>query len=81
MTRKRSSCCGFTLTELAVVLMIVALLIGGMLVPLSAQNDIRNVNETQKTLNDIRDALSVMQPPTAGCRAPPLRPATASKSP
>jgi prepilin-type N-terminal cleavage/methylation domain-containing protein len=57
MTRKRSSCCGFTLTELAVVLMIVALLIGGMLVPLSAQNDIRNVNETQKTLNDIRDAL------------------------
>lgn len=48
---------GFTLTELAVVLMIVALLIGGMLVPLSAQNDIRNVNETQKTLNDIRDAL------------------------
>jgi prepilin-type N-terminal cleavage/methylation domain-containing protein len=57
MKRKQSSYRGFTLTELAVVLMIVALLIGGMLVPLSAQNDIRNVNETQKTLNDIRDAL------------------------
>lgn len=48
---------GFTLMELAVVLVIVALLIGGMLLPLSAQNDLRFANETQKTLNDIRDAL------------------------
>ncbi len=53
----RSTSSGFTLMELAVVLVIVALLIGGMLVPLSAQNDIRYVTETQKTLNDIRDAL------------------------
>jgi prepilin-type N-terminal cleavage/methylation domain-containing protein len=48
---------GFTLTELAVVLVIVALLIGGMLMPLSAQDELRRTTETQKTLGDIRDAL------------------------
>lgn len=36
---------------------VVALLIGGMLMPLSAQQDIRARQETDKTLNDIRDAL------------------------
>ena len=48
---------GFTLAELAVVLVIVGLLLGGMMVPLSAQYDSRYINDTQKTLNDIRDAL------------------------
>lgn len=48
---------GFTLTELAIVLFIVALMIGGMLMPLSAQMDIRARSETEKTLNEIRDAL------------------------
>lgn len=48
---------GFTLTEIAVVLIIVALLIGGMLMPLSAQDELRRTAETQKTINDIREAL------------------------
>jgi prepilin-type N-terminal cleavage/methylation domain-containing protein len=48
---------GFTLTELAVVLVIVALLIGGMLMPLTAQDDLRRTQETQKTLEEVRDAL------------------------
>lgn len=48
---------GFTLTEMAVVLVIVALLIGGMLMPLSAQIDQRNYNDTEKTLSEIREAL------------------------
>jgi len=48
---------GFTLTELAVVLVIVSLLIGGMLIPLSTQTDMRSVDETQKSLSDIREAL------------------------
>jgi prepilin-type N-terminal cleavage/methylation domain-containing protein len=48
---------GFTLTEMAVVLVIVALLIGGMILPLSAQQDIRYVAETQKQLTDIGEAL------------------------
>src|SRR5674476_118691 len=48
---------GFTLIEMAMVLMIVGLLLGGMLVPLSAQMDQRNVSDTQKTLSEIKDAL------------------------
>ena len=48
---------GFTLIELAIVMFIVSLLIGGMLLPLSAQQDIRNNGDTNKTLAEIRDAL------------------------
>lgn len=48
---------GFTLTEMAVVLAIVALLIGGMILPLSAQQDIRRNTETQQLLADISEAL------------------------
>lgn len=48
---------GFTLAEMAVVLVIVALLIAGMVLPLSAQQDIRARQETEKTLADIREAL------------------------
>ena len=48
---------GFTLAEMAVVLVIVALLIAGMMLPLSAQQDIRARQETEKTLSDIREAL------------------------
>lgn len=49
---------GFTLIELAIVLFIVALMLGGMLLPLSAQQDIRARQETEKALSDIRDALT-----------------------
>ena len=48
---------GFTLTELTIVLVIVALLIGGMLLPLSAQQDHRTRAETLQQLDEIRDAL------------------------
>ncbi|MBL8502846.1 MAG: type II secretion system protein [Rhodocyclaceae bacterium] len=48
---------GFTLTEMAVVLVIVALLIAGLVIPLATQQDIRARQETEKTLNDIREAL------------------------
>lgn len=48
---------GFTLTELAVVLVIVSFLIGGLLVPLSAQIDIRNTRDTRAALSEIREAL------------------------
>jgi prepilin-type N-terminal cleavage/methylation domain-containing protein len=48
---------GFTLVELAIVLVIVALLIGGMLVPLSAQREIQRTNETQRQLSEIKEAL------------------------
>jgi type II secretory pathway pseudopilin PulG len=45
------------LVELAVVLVIVTLLLGGLLVPLSAQVDLRNATDTQKLLADSREAL------------------------
>ncbi len=48
---------GFTLTEMAVVLVIVGLLIGGMIMPMSAQQDIRYNTDTQKQLADISEAL------------------------
>jgi type II secretory pathway pseudopilin PulG len=43
--------------EMAVVLMIVGLLLGGMLVPLSAQMDQRSISDTQKALSEIKEAL------------------------
>lgn len=48
---------GFTLTELAIVMIIMSLLIGGMMVPLSAQQDIRDNAETTRQLEEIREAL------------------------
>jgi prepilin-type N-terminal cleavage/methylation domain-containing protein len=57
MMTRRSGCQGFTLAELTIVLVIVALLIGGMLVPLSAQRDLQDLRETQRQLSDITEAL------------------------
>jgi prepilin-type N-terminal cleavage/methylation domain-containing protein len=48
---------GFTLTEMAVVLVIVALLIGGMILPMSTQQNIRHVSETDTSLKNIHEAL------------------------
>ncbi len=48
---------GFTLVELAIVLVIVALLTGGMLLSISAQNDTRNVTDARRQLGEIKDAL------------------------
>lgn len=42
---------------MAIVLMIVGLLLGGMLVPLSAQMEQRNISDTRKTLDEIQQAL------------------------
>ncbi|MEW6512828.1 MAG: prepilin-type N-terminal cleavage/methylation domain-containing protein [Pseudomonadota bacterium] len=48
---------GFTLTEMSVVLVIIALLIGGMLLPMTAQQDIRAQQETEQALAQVKDAL------------------------
>jgi prepilin-type N-terminal cleavage/methylation domain-containing protein len=48
---------GFSLIELAVVLFIIALLLGSILVPLTTQVEQRQVSDTQKILEDIKEAL------------------------
>lgn len=48
---------GFTLVELAIVLVIFALLVGGMMMTLSTQQEIVNIKETERRMSEIRDAL------------------------
>lgn len=48
---------GFSLPELAIVLVVVGLLLGGMLMPLATQIDLRRTAETRSTLHQVRDAL------------------------
>jgi prepilin-type N-terminal cleavage/methylation domain-containing protein len=48
---------GFTLIELAIVMVIVTILIGGLAMPLSAQIQARRIAETKKTLEEARDAI------------------------
>jgi prepilin-type N-terminal cleavage/methylation domain-containing protein len=48
---------GFTLVEMAIVLVIIGLLLGGLLMPLSAQMEQRRISETQKALDEISQAL------------------------
>lgn len=57
MNSRSTESAGFTLVELAIALMIIALLAGGLLMPLSAQFDSRGHYETQRLLNDAREAL------------------------
>lgn len=48
---------GFSLVEMAIVLVIVGLLLGGMLMPLSAQMEQRRISETKKAMDEITQAL------------------------
>ena len=48
---------GFTLLEMAIVLAIVALLLGGLLPVISGQIDQQRRNDTRKYLDEVRDAL------------------------
>lgn len=48
---------GFTLIELAIVLVIITILIGGLAMPLSAQIQARRIGETKKTLEEAREAI------------------------
>jgi len=60
MREKNESAChqtGFSLVEMAIVLLIVAVLLGGLLPTLSGQIEQRRVSETGKQLDEIKDAL------------------------
>jgi prepilin-type N-terminal cleavage/methylation domain-containing protein len=48
---------GFSLIEMAIVLLIVSILLGGVLVPLSMQREIEQIKTTDKDLLQIREAL------------------------
>jgi prepilin-type N-terminal cleavage/methylation domain-containing protein len=49
---------GFTLVELAVVLAIITLLLGGLVVTVAAQLELQHTAETRQTLDNVRDALT-----------------------
>jgi type II secretory pathway pseudopilin PulG len=55
--QNRNRAAGFTLLELAVVVLVVTLLIGGLLVPLATQVEQRNVTDTQLRLAQAQEAL------------------------
>lgn len=57
MTLLRSRQTGFSLVELSIVLVIVSLLVGGLMITLSAQRENIAVAETKLKLDEIRDAL------------------------
>lgn len=48
---------GFTLIEMAIVLVIITILIGGLAMPLSAQIQARRIGETNRTLEEAREAI------------------------
>lgn len=48
---------GFTLIELAVAMFILVLLLGSILVPLATQVEQRQISDTQRTLEEVKEAL------------------------
>ena len=51
------SCRGFTLIELAVVLLVLGLMFSALLVPLTTQIDVTRIQETNKYLDTVQEAL------------------------
>lgn len=55
--RHRSRQAGFTIVEIAIVLLVVGLMIGGLVAPLSSQLEQRRVSNTERAMEDAREAL------------------------
>jgi len=53
----RAHAAGFTLVEIAIAIFIITILLGSILVPLTTQVEQRQVSETQKMMEDIKEAL------------------------
>ena len=56
MTPKKRAA-GFTLTEIAIVLLVVGLLLGSVLSTVTTQLELRNIRDTQARLTEIKEAL------------------------
>ncbi len=56
-TRARQIPRGFTLIEIALAIFIISILLGSILIPLATRVEQRQVSETQKMLEDIKEAL------------------------
>jgi prepilin-type N-terminal cleavage/methylation domain-containing protein len=54
---KSTSASGFTLIELAIGIVVIAMLLGGILVPLRTQVETRKIDETQRMLAQAREAV------------------------
>ncbi len=48
---------GFTLVEMAIVLIILGFILGGLLISLTAQTDLKNYSQVRKQLEDSKEAL------------------------
>jgi prepilin-type N-terminal cleavage/methylation domain-containing protein len=76
--KPRQTQTGFSLVEMAIVLAIVALLLGGLLPTLSGQMEQQHRSETRKQLEEIRAALvgyaASQTPPRLPCPADPTKP-------
>jgi len=48
---------GFTLAELAIVMLVFSILLGGMFVSITTQMDLRNISDTRKSMDQAREAL------------------------
>ncbi|HXF66564.1 MAG TPA: prepilin-type N-terminal cleavage/methylation domain-containing protein [Burkholderiales bacterium] len=55
-TRRRAG--GFSLIEVAIAVFVIVILLGSIFVPLTTQVEQRQVSDTEKTLNEVRDALT-----------------------
>ena len=58
MMRNYTKINGFTLVEMAIVLVIVGLLLKTLFTPLTAQRELRSIESTQQSLRQISDALN-----------------------
>ncbi|QLG89656.1 prepilin-type N-terminal cleavage/methylation domain-containing protein [Chitinibacter bivalviorum] len=56
-SRTKAKSSGFTLVEMAIVLLVVGLLMAGLLGPLSAQLEARRISETKSSLDVAKEAL------------------------
>lgn len=56
-TGERRRAYGFTLPELAIALVIIGLLLASALIPITTQMELKSISDTQRTLEQVRDAL------------------------